>query len=395
MGRVEGTKDVKIRRLPEAARSAAQPVFFPQSTRVMLCRRAVLAIAAALSWCALPLTAQDTVRVARATAQDTLGVAPVSLHGFLQVYYRSGDPLIKDGYRLRKADLKFSGDISPVLRWRIAFDAAKLLTLTKTISPDDSLALADAAVDQKSRMLQDAALTYLVNGRLQIDVGQQIIPLSYEGTIPSSKVETIERVLFISERSRAVGLGDVRDLGVSANGFVPWLEYHLGVFNEMGESAGTTDLNDQKAVIGRFAIKPPAIPGFHIGGSGGFEGGPPVQHRERAGSEIQYQTPLFTLRAETMSARDGLLHRFGWYGLGAVRPTARLQLTARFDSWDRDRTHETSAIDGLEHQVVGAASYAIDDGGARVVLNVVRQTFPNVTTVPSGTILLAAFQAVW
>ncbi len=319
----------------------------------------------------------------------------MSLHGFLQVYYRTGDPLIKDGYRLRKADLKFSGNISPVLRWRIAFDAAKLLTLSKTVSPDDSLALADAAVDQRTRMLQDAALTYLVSERLQIDVGQQIVPLSYEGTIPSSKIETIERVLFISERSRAGGLGDVRDLGVSANGFMPWLEYHVGVFNETGESAGTTDSNDQKAVIGRFAIKPPMLPGFHIGGSGGFEGGPPVQHRERAGSEIQYQTPLFTLRAETMAARDGFLHRFGWYGLGALRPTARLQLTARFDSWDRDRTHEATVADALERQVVGAASYVVDEAGARVVLNVVRQTFPNVTTVSSGTILLAAFQAVW
>jgi hypothetical protein len=361
----------------------------------MLFRRAILANAAALSCCALSLAAQDSSHVARAAVQDTLRVAPVSLHGFLQVYYRSGDPLIKDGYRLRKADLKFSGEISPVLRWRIAFDAAKALTLAKTISPDDSLALADAAVDQKSRMLQDAALTYLVNEHLQIDVGQQIVPLSYEGTIPSSKVETIERVLFISERSRAVGLGDVRDLGVSANGFVPWLEYHVGVFNEAGESAGATDLNDQKAVIGRFAIKPPMLPGFQFGGSGGFEGGSPVQHRERAGSEIQYQTPLFTLRAETMSARDGLLHRFGWYGLGAVRPIARWQLTARFDSWDRDRTHEASVNDALERQVVGAASYMIDESGAKVVLNVVRQTFPNVTTVRSGTILLAAFQAVW
>jgi hypothetical protein len=361
----------------------------------MLCRRAILATAAASSWCALPLAAQDTLRVVRAGGPDTLRAVPVSLHGFLQVYYRSGDPLIKDGYRLRKADLKFSGDISPALRWRIAFDAAKLLTLTKTISPDDSLALADAAVDQRTRMLQDAALTYYANQHLSVDIGQQIVPLSYEGTIPSAKVETIERVLFISERSRAVGLGDVRDLGVSANGFVPWLEYHLGVFNEAGESAGTTDPNDQKAVIGRFAIKPPMLPGFQVGASGGFEGGPPVQHRERGGTEIQYQTPLFTVRAETMAARDGVLHRFGWYGLGAVRPVARWQFTARFDSWDRDRTHEASLTDALERQIVGAASYMLDDSGARVVLNVVRQTFPNVTTVRSGTILLAAFQAVW
>jgi hypothetical protein len=347
-------------------------------------RRAVMAIAAALLCCALPLL-----------AQDTLAVSPVDLHGFLQVYYRSGDPLIKDGYRLRKADLKFSGDISLRLRWRIAFDAAKALTLTKTISPADSLALSDASIDQRSRMLQDAAITYRVNRQLQIDVGQQIVPMSYEGTIPSAKVETIERTLFISEHSRAVGLGDVRDIGVAANGFLNMVEYHVGVFNEMGDGAGTTDPNDQKAVVARVAIKPPWFPGFQFGGTGGYEGGPPVQHRERGAGEILYAVPRFMVRAEVMQARDGFLHRLGWYGLSAFRATPRLQFTARFDSWDRDRTRESSVNDALERQMVGAASYIIDDSGAKVVLNVVRQTFPNIDTVRPGTILLAAFQAVW
>lgn len=348
-------------------------------------RRAILAIAAASSWCAVPLC-----------AQDTLALTPVQLHGFLQVYYRSGDPLIKDGYRLRKADLKFSGSISPRLRWRIAFDAAKVLTLNKTTDPADSTALSDASVDQRTRILQDAALTYVVNRQTLIDVGQQIVPLSYEGTISSAKVETIERTLFISERSRAVGLGDVRDIGVSANGVYDFAEYHVGVFNETGDDAGTTDSNDQKAVIGRIALRPPWLPGFQFGGSGAFEGGPPLQHRERAAGEIVYGVPAFTVRAELMSARDGLLHRVGWYGLGAYRPTTRFQLSARYDSWDRDRTHETSVNDALEHQIVGAAGYVIDEAsGAKVVLNVIRQTFPNIDTVRAGTILLAAFQAAW
>jgi hypothetical protein len=325
-----------------------------------------------------------------------LALTPVQLHGFLQVYYRSGDPLIKDGYRLRKADLKFSGSISQRLRWRIAFDAAKVLTLNKTIDPADSTALSDASVDQRTRILQDAALTYVLNRQTLIDVGQQIVPLSYEGTISSAKVETIERTLFISERSRAVGLGDVRDIGVSANGVYDLAEYHIGVFNETGEDAGTTDSNDQKAVIGRIALRPPWLPGLQFGGSGAFEGGPPLQHRERAAGEIVYGVPAFTVRAELMSARDGLLHRMGWYGLGAYRPTTRLQLSARYDAWDRDRAHETSVNDALEHQIVGAAGYVIDEtSGAKVVLNVIRQTFPNIDTVRAGTILLAAFQAAW
>jgi hypothetical protein len=143
------------------------------------------------------------------------------------------------------------------------------------------------------------------------------------------------------------------------------------------------------------ALHPEWFPGFQIGGSGAFEGGPPSQHRERGAGEISYSVPLFTIRGEVMQARDGFLHRLGWYGLGAIRPTSRLQLSARYDWWDRDRTQETSVNNGLELQMVGAASYVIDSSGAKVVLNLVRQTFPNITTVRPGTILLAAFQAVW
>jgi len=330
-------------------------------------------------------------------AQDTTRFLPVNLHGFLQIYYRSGDPLVKDGYRLRKADIKFSGIISPRLKWRVAFDGSKVLTLNKTASGlGDSLALTDVAVDQRSRILQDAALTYTVNASLAIDVGQQILPLSMEGTIPSSAIETIERTMFIIERSRAVGLGDVRDIGVSANGLVAnTVEYHVGMFNEAGDGAGSIDVNDQKTIIGRVAIHPRFAPGFQVGGSGGFEGGLPEQHRERLAGEIQYRQPRFTLRSEAMSARDGALHRFGWYGLGAVRPTPRLQFAARYDSWDKDRSGETSLNDAYERQIVAGSSYVLDDTGAKLVLNLVRQTFPNVDSIRAGTILLAAFQAVW
>jgi len=163
----------------------------------------------------------------------------MEIHGFIQVYYRTGDPLTKDGYRLRKGDLKFSGQVSPNIRWRVGFDAAKVLQLTKTSAPiNDTLALLDVALDQRTRILQDAALTWIPNRYLAVDIGQQIVPLSLEGTISTSKVETVERTMFIVERSRATGLGDVRDIGVSANGTLPQgLEYHIGMFNETGESA--------------------------------------------------------------------------------------------------------------------------------------------------------------
>jgi hypothetical protein len=344
------------------------------------------------------LVVASFISTARIGAQDSIArvALPFQLHGFLQVYYRDGDPTTTDGFRLRKADLKFSGDLSPHLRWRISFDVSKQLTLNKTVSRiGDSLALTDASIDQRSRMVQDAALTYAVGKTLFVDIGQQIIPLSLEGTIPTAQVETIERTMFIVERSRATGLGDIRDIGVSANGgTLGVVEYHVGVFNETGEGAGTIDVNDQKAVMGRIAIHPPALPYFQFGGSGGFEGGPLKQRRERAGGEIQYRDSRLTVRAEAIGARDGNLRRFGWYGLSAVRPTTHLQLVARFDSWDRDLSQELSLFDATERQMTVGASYLLDPS-TKVALNVIRQTFPNVASPRSGTIVLVAFQAVW
>jgi len=336
------------------------------------------------------LAAQDTVPIAH-------GLPPMEIHGFIQVYYRTGDPLTKDGYRLRKTDLKFSGQVSPNIRWRVGFDAAKALQLNKTSAPiNDTLALLDVALDQRTRILQDAALTWIPNRYLAVDIGQQIVPLSLEGTISTSKVETIERTMFIVERSRATGLGDVRDIGVSANGTLPQgLEYHVGMFNETGESAGTIDANDQKAIIGRLVYHPPFLPRISIGGSGGFEAGARLSRRERGGTEVEFRNPLVTLRAETMAARDGDLRRLGWYTLGAIRPTTELQFVARFDAWDKDRTHETSLFDAYERQVSVGASYLIDGTSAKIAFNIVRQTFPNVNNVTDGTFALIAFQGLW
>jgi hypothetical protein len=337
---------------------------------------------------------------ARARAQDSAAAArslpPIEVHGFLQVYYRSGDPTIKDGFRLRKSDLKFSGVLSPKLKWRVTFDAAKALTVAKTTSDvDDSIVVTDASIDQRTRMLQDAALTYTVNKSLSLDVGQQIIPLSLEGTISTSNVETIERTLFIVERSRAVGLGDIRDIGVSANGQVlNAIEYHVGVFNETGEGAGTIDPNDQKSLMGRVVYRPSLIHGLSIGGSGGFEGGPTKQRRERTAGEIQFRDDFITLRTEVMSARDGTLHRLGWYGLTAVRPTKRLQLVARYDDWDRDRGGEHSLIDATERHIVVGGSVLLDTS-AKIAVNAIRQTFPFISAPPSSTVFLVAFQAIF
>lgn len=350
--------------------------------------RALQALALGLSLTAVrALRAQDTV-VSRP-------LPPIETHGFIQVYYRTGDPVTKDGYRLRKADLKFNGFISPRLTWRVSFDAGKALGLSSTSAKEDSVALlTGVAVDQKSRMLQDAALTMKVNQFVALDIGQQVVPLSLEGSISAANVETIERTLFISERSRATGLGDVRDIGVSANGLVEGLEYHVGLFNEPGDAGGATDPNDQKTMMARVVYHVPSFPSLQFGGSGGYQPGPGVVYRQRAGGEIQFKNPTWTFRAESMGARDGALKRFGWYGIGAYRPASDWELSARYDNWDRDITAENVLANALQEEVVGGLTYSFDQT-AKMKFNLIYQTFPNVETIPNKMFGMLAFQAAW
>lgn len=345
--------------------------------------------------------AQDSTSTPHSPPSEAVPQAPaVQINGLLQVWYLDGHTLTSahDSYRIRRADVKLSGIISPRVRWRISLDGAKLLNLNKTTTvAADSSVLEDVAVDQRSRILQEASINVTLAPAVRVDVGQQIIPLSYEGITSAAQIETIERTMFIAERSRGGGISDVRDIGAEVRGSVAdnHVDYQLGVFNEFGDTQNSTDQNDQKATIGRLAFRLPALPTLQLGASGGFEGGPlPQQRRERAGGEGQFRNRWLTLRAEVMGARDGIFRRLGYYGLGAIRPTPDVELVGRWDYWDPDLHNETGPVNVAERELVAGASYFIESGATRLAANVVRSTFPSGIVHPS-TLLLFSLQVVW
>lgn len=347
------------------------------------------------------LDAQDTTTTTSAPSSPAANAAPaVQIDGLLQVWYLDGHTLTNahDSYRIRRADIKLSGIISPRVRWRISIDGAKLLTLNKTSTGSgDSTVLKDVALDERTRILQEASINVTILPGLRFDVGQQITPLSLEGEIAASQIETIERTMFIAERNRGAGLGDIRDIGAAARGTVGagLVDYQIGLFNEMGESQNTTDQNDQKAAIGRVAFRVPRLTTLQLGASGGFEGGPLAsQRRERAGGEALYRTSRVTLRSEVMSGRDGVIRRLGYYGLGAVRPRDDVELVARWDWWDPDLHNESGPLDVAERELVGGVNYFIEGGATRLAANLVRSSFPS-GKLSSSTELLLSLQVVW
>jgi hypothetical protein len=346
------------------------------------------------------LPAQDSTKASHDSSHAAAPQAPaVQIDGLLQVWYLDGHTITNghDSYRIRRADVKLSGIISPRVRWHISLDGAKVLNLNKTTTVvGDSSALKDASIDQRSRILQEASISVSVLPDFRVDVGQQIIPLSYEGVTAAAQIETIERTMFIAERTRGGGISDVRDIGAEARGSVAdgFVDYQIGVFNEFGDSQNSTDQNDQKATIGRVAFHLPFLSALQLGASGGTEGGTPQQRHERAGGEAQFRNRWLTLRSEVMGARDGSLRRLGYYGLGAIRPTPDIELVGRWDSWDPDLHNESGPADAAEREIVGGASYFIEGGATRLAANVVRSTFPSGKT-PSSTMLLVGLQVVW
>jgi len=323
----------------------------------------------------------------------------VQIDGFLQLWYLDGQTITNahDTYRIRRADLKLSGVISPRVRWRISLDGAKLLNLTKTTAGTaDSTVLRDASVDQRTRILQEASISLSVLPMLRIDVGQQIIPLALEGTIAAAQIETIMRTMFIEERSRGGTFGDIRDIGASARGSIGAgaIDYGFGLFNEMGESQNSTDQNDQKAAVGRIAFHMPWIDELQFGGSGGFEGGALSARRERAGGEAQFRNSWLTLRSEVMGGRDGSVRRLGYYGLGALRPWSVIELVGRWDDWNPDLHNESGLSTVDEHELVGGINFYIEGGATRLSANIVRSTFPSGLVQPSN-LLVLELHVVW
>jgi len=354
----------------------------------------------AVALLAVQLKAQDSSSTAHAPANDAAASAPpVQIDGLLQIWYLDGHTITNahDTYRIRRADIKLSGVISPRVRWRVSLDGAKLLNLNKaTTVASDTTVVKDVSVDQRSRLLQEASINVAVLPTLRVDVGQQIIPLSYEGVTAASQIETIERTMFIAERGRGGGISDVRDIGAEARGSTigGYVDYQLGLFNEFGESQNSTDQNDQKAAIGRVALHVPFLPTLQLGASGGAQGGAVPQRHERAGGEAQFRNRWVTLRSELMGARDGTFRRLGYYGLGAVRPRNDVEIVVRWDYWDPDLHNETGPLDAAEREMVGGASYYLDAGTTRLAANVVRSTFPS-GRIPSSTMILLALQVVW
>lgn len=93
-----------------------------------------------------------------------------------------------------------------------------------------------------------------------------------------------------------------------------------------------------------------------------------------------------------MRGWDGNVGRLGYYGLGSYR-VKELELTGRYDVWDRDLDRESSAADVLERDFTVGLNYYLTGNGVRAQANVTRRTFGGV--LPAATVIQTGLQTAW
>ena len=324
---------------------------------------------------ATPAAAPAPAAPVAAPAALDVAIGTVRFSGLVQAWYTSGTPEATSTFRVRRAEMRFTGAISGRARWLVMVDPAKSLRVT------------DGKVNQSSAILQDAFVSFSAKG-LDIQAGQTIVPLGYEGTVGSAKLETVERTAFIADGKLAA----VRDLGVLMGREMRLATVKVGLFNGLGDTQNSTDANGQKIAAARLELRTP-VTGLVVSGSGawgGVERGE-APRRDRVGADVMITRGAFTSRAEWMRGWDGDVPREGYYALATYR-VRDVQLVGRYDAWDRDTRTELATADARERDYVAGLNYLIAGTNVRVQASQVLRTF---RSAPTQSFVQLCMQASW
>lgn len=326
------------------------------------------------------------------------GYGKIKFNGLFQGWFAAGNGGFRDTFRIRRVELKFTGEITPQVKWTVMLEPSRALSLNNSfVTVNGTQVVRDTGVNQGSRILQDAFVTLSYFKRMSVDVGQLKLPLSLEGSQSSSRLDTVERALFISDGGRGGNLGDVRDIGAMIYGPLnAHVDYQVGLFNGVNEHQNDVDRNDQKAIIGRVVIRPPFLKGLQVGGSGAWGNGGSADRprRDRLGAELLFTRGRIKLKSELMTAAERDLHRVGYYGHLGFRFHPRVEGIFRYDVFDPDTKLETSSANITERDYITGLNYYIKDNHAKIQFNYLRKTFAD-GIVPARNLLLVNLQTSW
>ena len=169
------------------------------------------------------------------------------------VYDSTADSIAKNNFRIRRSEMKLSGNWNPSARWFLMVDPSKSIKEGSISTANDN------------KILQDLGIGLQIMNGWEIVVGQMKIPTTAEGLDPSADLPLPERSLI------GRTLGDKRHLGLqtsyrdTANKDPRWK--FTGMISN-GGSANADDLTNGKDLYARADFVP--FGGFSFGGWAGM-----------------------------------------------------------------------------------------------------------------------------
>jgi phosphate-selective porin len=317
------------------------------------------------------------------------GFGKIKFTGLIQGWFVGGNGGFSDTFRLRRARMRLTGEMTPEAKWTISFDLARTQLLDKKLTRiNGNTFIRESRFNPANHILQDAFVTFSHLKRMNISVGQIKPPLGLESLQNSASADTIERALFTTE-------GDSREIGVLLNGPLnSYVDYQLGLFNGSGDNQDDTD--DQKIVVGRLVVRPPFVRGLQLGGGGvwgnGERAGRP--RHDRFSADIVFVRGPLTLKSEFMAGKEGERHRQGYYATFGYRFRPKLEGIFRFDFWDPNRRLESNAENVTERDYVTGLNYYIHENNVKLQFNYLRKTFTNGILAPRN-LVIVNLQTSW
>ena len=277
------------------------------------------------------------------------GFGKIRVNGLLQFWYQNDNGATpKDTFRLRRADIRLSGEIKPkVASWSIMFDPAQVREDVGRRSP-----------------LQDFVVTLRPSPISSITFGQYVVPFGMEGLESSARLAFIERSALTSQFRWA----NFRDVGFTVRGDFKVsnvkIQPTVGLFN--GEGQNRLDVNESMDFVGRLVVKPSEALHLGVAHYNGKSGTAEIDNF-RSGGEIKFvRHPIFAY-GEYAAGKSGGKERQTYYFSAGYKILSSLQGVVRHDWYDLDI--HTKHDDKVENTI--GLNYFIEKHHAKIQLNYV------------------------
>jgi phosphate-selective porin len=309
-----------------------------------------------------PATDKPAEVKAAAVEPVAAGFGKIKLTGLLQGWYQNDESANPEGtFRLRRAEIKLSGEINPEMSWWLMFDPAQVKEDDVRTATGTNLV---TSVGRKS-VLQDFGVSFKCpRTGVRADLGQYKVPFGMEGLTSSAKLDFIERAALTTQfkwaDARDIGLTLRRDLKVGDVTIQP----AVGVYN--GEGQNRSDANDGKMLVGRLAVSP--LKGLHVGVAHvNNEVGAAEVESVRTGFEAKYTVGRACVYGEYAVGESEGKDKETYYVTTTYSVLDDVQLAARYDWYDPNTDNDGDAAT----ETTAGINYFITKHNAKVQLNYV------------------------